>query len=70
MSAANTSVRVSSETLDRLEELRSIFGTRTADETIQKLLRERRSLALRRMLGSGRGVVSKFTEEDRLATDH
>lgn len=68
MTSAQSSVRVSRETLDELERLREVFHTRSADETIRKLVRERRSQALGRMLGSGKGIVSKFTEEDRLET--
>ena len=48
--------------------MREVFHTRSADETIRKLVRERRSRALGRMLGSGKGIVSKFAEEDRLET--
>ena len=66
MASAESSVRVSRQTLMELERLRQIFHTRTADETILKLVRERRSRALGRMLGSGKGVVSSFTEEDRI----
>ena len=66
LAAAETSVRVSRQTLVELERLREVFRTRTADETILKLVRERRSRALGRMLGSGKGVVTSFTEEDRL----
>lgn len=68
MTPAQSSVRVSRETLAELERLREVFHTRSADETIRKLVRERRSQALGRMLGSGQGIVSKFTEEDRFET--
>ena len=68
MSPAESSVRVSKETRAELERLREVFHTRTADETIRKLVRERRSRALNRMLGSGKRTVSQFTEEDRLET--
>ena len=68
MASAESSVRVSRETLAELERLREVFHTKSANETIRKLVRERRSQALARMLGSGKGIVSKFTEEDRLET--
>ena len=68
MVAAETSVRVSRQTLVDLEHLREVFQTRSADETIQRLVRERRSRALDRMLGSGKGVISQFTADDRIAT--
>jgi hypothetical protein len=67
MAAADTSVRVSRQTLTDLERLGQVFHTRSADETIRKLVQERRSRALSRMIGSGRGVVAAFTEEDRVA---
>lgn len=66
MASAETSVRVSRQTLVELERLREVFQTRSADETILRLVRERRSKALGRMLGSGKGVVSSIAEEDRL----
>lgn len=65
MSGAETSVRVSRETVRDLEHLRTTFGVRTADETIRKLIRERRSRALDRLIGSGKGLP-RFTEADRL----
>jgi len=68
MAVANTSVRVSRQTLIELERLKEVFHTCSADATIRKLVRERRSRALHRMLGSGQGSLSNFTEEDRLAT--
>ena len=66
MSGADTSIRVSHETLRDLERLRKAFQTETAEETIQRLIRERRSAALLRMLGSGKGRLRPFTEADRL----
>jgi hypothetical protein len=66
MSSADSSIRVSRETLRDLEQLRQALQTQTADETIRKLIRERRSSALSRMYGSGKGRVSPFTEADRL----
>ena len=68
MGGAETSVRVSRETLRELERLREVFHARTADETIRKLVRERRSRSLGRMLGSGKGVVSPFGEDDRITS--
>ncbi|MCI4351819.1 MAG: hypothetical protein L3K14_00290 [Thermoplasmata archaeon] len=65
MASAETSVRVSRETLGELERLRELFHTRSADETIRQLVRERRARALDWMLGSGKGIVSSFTEEGR-----
>jgi hypothetical protein len=69
MAAAETSVRVSRETLKDLDRLREVFHTRSADETIRKLVRERRSRALDRIFGSGQEIDSPFTEEDRRESD-
>jgi hypothetical protein len=66
MSGADTSVRVSRETLRDLERLRLTFKVRTSDEAIRKLIRERRSRALDRLIGSGKGILPPFTEADRL----
>jgi len=66
MSRAETSVRVSRETLRDLDQLRVAFNVRTADEAIRKLIRERRSRALDRLIGSGKGKLHRFTEADRL----
>ncbi len=66
MSAADSSIRVSHETLRELERLRRAFQTRTAEETIQKLIRERRSAALSRVFGSAAGKLDRFRESDRL----
>jgi len=70
MGAADTSIRVSHETLRELEQLRRAFNAGTAEETIRKLIRERRSAALSRMFGSGRGKVRAFTEADRLESHY
>jgi len=66
VSGADTSVRVSRETLRDLEQIRAAFRVRTADEAIRQLIRERRSRALDRLIGSGKGKLHGFTEADRL----
>ena len=60
-----TSIRVSRRTLHDLERLRRAFQTETAEETIRKLIGERRLAAVSRMLGSGRGRIRPFTDSDR-----
>jgi len=70
VSGADTSVRVSRETLRDLEQIRIAFNVRTADEAIRKLIRERRSRALERLIGSGQGKLRRFTEADRLESHH
>ena len=70
MSVANTSIRVSHQTIHDLERLRQAFHAQSAEETIRQLIRERRSAALSRMLGSGRGRTRRWSEADRLETHH
>jgi hypothetical protein len=66
MGGAESTVRVSRATLRDLEQMRVAFNVRTADETIRKLIHERRSRALDRLIGSGRGKLRRFTEADHL----
>lgn len=70
MSGADSSIRVSHETVRDLERLRQAFQTDSAEQTIQKLIRERRSAALSRMLGSGKGRIRPWTEADRLESHY
>lgn len=70
MSSADSSIRVSHQTLRDLERLRQVLQTESAEETIQKLIRERRSAALSRMLGSGKGRLRPWTEADRLESHY
>jgi hypothetical protein len=70
MTGAETSVRVSRDTLHELERLRRVFATRTADETIRKLIRERQTRALDRIYGIAKGKLAPFTEADRLDSDY
>jgi len=69
VSGADTTVKVSRETLNELEGLRLAFNVRTADETIRELIRERRSRVLSRVFGSAEGMISSFSEADRLDSD-
>jgi hypothetical protein len=68
MVEGSASVRVSRKTLNQLERLRTVFHTRTADETIRKLIADRRGRAVNRLFASGKGRATAFSEEDRLAT--
>ena len=70
MSVANTSIRVSHQTIRDLERLRQAFHAQSAEETIRQLIRERRSAALARMLGSGKGRTRPWSEADRLESHH
>lgn len=70
MSGAESSVRVSQVTLRELEHMRRLLGTRTADETIRTLIRERRSRTLARAFGSAKGLLRPFSEDDRLESHY
>ena len=69
MSGASTSVRVSAETLHELEYLRKTWHVTSADETIRKLIKERRAKALTRLQGSQKHLPP-FQEKDRLVTHY
>jgi hypothetical protein len=68
VASADTSVRVSRRTVDELERLQGLWHTRTADETILKLIRERKTRALRALFGSGKSLPP-FSEADRYDVD-
>ncbi len=70
MATAETSIRVSRETLRDLDRLRQALQTQTAEETIRRLIRERRSAALFRMFGSGKGKLGAYAEADRLESHY
>ncbi len=65
MASAETSVRVSRETLRELERFRELFHAASVDETIRRLVRERRARALDWMASRARGGGTAFSEEDR-----
>jgi len=66
MGAAATSVRVSRDTLEELERFQRTLKTRTADETIRRLMHLKRKELADLAYGSLKGRVSAFTEADRL----
>lgn len=66
MGAAETSIRVTRKTLIELGHLGEVLQTGTVDQTIQRLIRERRSRALAWLYGRGKGAVRRFTEADRI----
>jgi hypothetical protein len=66
MSQADVTIRVSKQTLLELQRLGGLFATQSVDATIRRLIKERRSAALSRIMGSGKGIVSRFTEADRV----
>jgi len=69
MATAATTVRVSPETLQELQRVQDSLGTKTADETIREILKLQRAVILKRLAGSLRGRVSRFSEADRFDSD-
>jgi hypothetical protein len=65
MAAAITTVRVTRETLGELDRLRGVLHTGTADETIQALIKWRRSQLVRESFGMNSGKHRPFSEVDR-----
>jgi hypothetical protein len=70
MVEAITTVRVSRETLDELERFQRALQTRTADETIRAVFKLHRQVVIQRLSGSLRGKITRFTDRDRIDSDH
>ncbi len=60
-----TTIRVSKQTAETLENLRKKLGVQSLDETIQTLVKERRKAILEKTFGAARGQGTPFTEADR-----
>lgn len=66
MSGAVTTVRVSRETLDELGRFQRALKTKTADETIRRIMRIKRKELIDEAYGRLKGKVTPFREADRL----
>ena len=62
----STTVKVSKETVRKLAALQLSLRTGSLDETISRLITDRRKKVLDSVFGSDRSKSRKFTEEDRL----
>jgi len=60
-----TTIRVSKQTAEALENIRESLKAESLDEAIQSLIKKQRKATLEQMFGSGRGKLTSFTEEDR-----
>ena len=60
-----TTIKVSKSTLQDLERLKRRLKTRSLEETISRLVRERRKLLLEDLFGADKGKLTPFTERDR-----
>lgn len=65
MIGETTTIAVSKETAEMLENLRKKFGARSLDETIQMLVKKHRKAILEKSFGVSRGEITPFTEADR-----
>lgn len=60
-----TTIRVSKQTAETLENLREKMGARSLDEAIQMLVKKQRVANLEKSFGADRGRLTPFTEADR-----
>jgi hypothetical protein len=59
-----TTIRVSKQTAEKLEQIRERINAESLDETIQSLIKKQRKEILDKMFGIDKGI-KPFTEEDR-----
>jgi len=60
-----TTVRVSKDTVQMLEQLRDKLKAESLDETIQALIKQQRKALISKSFGLDRGRIKPFTGEDR-----
>lgn len=60
-----TTIRLSRETLNLLEQIRWRIGAKSLDETIRLLIRRQRKYLINQAFGIDRGRIQPFREEDR-----
>ena len=63
--AADTTVKISRDTLSNLERLREEMKARSIDETVMALIKSHRRKILAGIFGVDKGRVKPFTDEDR-----
>ena len=63
--SGTTTIRLSRETLDLLEQIRWRMGAKSLDETIRFLIRRQRRYLINQAFGIDRGRIRPFREEDR-----
>ncbi|OLB69801.1 hypothetical protein AUI06_08240 [archaeon 13_2_20CM_2_52_21] len=63
--AADTTVKISRDTLSNLERLREEMKARSIDETVMALIKSHRRKILAGVFGVDKGRVKPFTDEDR-----
>lgn len=60
-----TTIRVSKQTAETLENLREKLGAQSLDDAIQMLIKRQRKANLEKSFGKDRGCLTSFTEADR-----
>ena len=65
LAASDITVKVSRSTLSELEWLREEFNSKSIDETLQVLIKERQRKTLTTVFGSNKGRAVRFSEVDR-----
>ncbi len=63
--AADTTVKISRDTLSNLERLKEEMKARSIDETVMALIKSHRRKILAGIFGVDKGRVKPFTDEDR-----
>ena len=63
--AADTTVKISRDTLSNLERLREEMKARSIDATVMALIKSHRRKILAGVFGVDKGRVKPFTDEDR-----
>jgi len=61
----STTIEVSQRTVAEQENLREQLNARSLDEAVRFLIRKHRTDALQEALGTDRGKIRPFTDEDR-----
>ncbi len=62
----STTIKVSKNTLRKLEKFKVKMGAKTLEEVILRLIDEKRRELVERFFGVDKGKISRFSEEDRL----
>ncbi len=60
-----TTIRVSKQTAEKLEQIRERIQAESLDEAIQSLIKKQRREILEKSFGIDKGKIKPFTEEDR-----
>ncbi len=62
---SSTTLKISKETLSKLDELKKKSGARSLEQIVITLLKENRGRVLDKIFGADKGRLTSFREEDR-----